>query len=48
MFNKGVLYKEVVGVDPPGLVQFALGPDTFLSGWIEWCVGYASCLVMRE
>lgn len=30
-FNKGVLHKEVVGVDhpPPGSVQFAVGSDTF-------------------
>lgn len=30
MFNKGVLHKEVVGVDPsPGSVQFAVGSDIF-------------------
>lgn len=33
MFNKGVLYKEVVGVDPPGLVQFTVGSHTFK--WVD-------------
>lgn len=32
-FSKGVLYKEMVGVDPSGLVQFSFEPNTYRDGW---------------